>query len=411
MNNVKTYLHAEFYCRRRISTRLLLLLLIFSPLIYSIDGDPYREYELIGVALTFLIIAIPKITGQKFLFKSGLNFMLAIVLLIGVQPFFLEAVRLNDSLKFIIVLLASFLPMLYFSKPNPHRAEVNIFFIVNSLKALFAISVISLFISYFFGLGEVYIEGSKRAFAWMGDSFSPVIIFFLYYYYFKKSALGIFLSIACILFIMQAKMAIIMAVFGLLFFTYLFGNRSKKLLVGIFIAFGILTLPFLLDLASKNIHNFDYSFNNRLLSFASAWDFFISSPWLGVGANKTLALLIDGFDVSGLSNFDSGKPFYEFVQIHNSFLRVLAELGLLGCLFFLAFCLKILQQSLNVLKLAQNMPHNEMRTIMMACSLWIISFVLTYQTTGWFEPGHPQLSWLICIFTLMSFVTQPQSVN
>jgi hypothetical protein len=41
--------------------------------------------------------------------------------------------------------------------------------------------------------------------------------------------------------------------------------------------------------------------------------------------------------------------------------------------------------------------------------LWVISFLLFYQTTGWFEAGHPQLSWLL-LFSTLSRVFSRRSI-
>ena len=82
---------------------------------------------------------------------------------------------------------------------------------------------------------------------------------------------------------------------------------------------------------------------------------------------------------------------------------MLAELGLIGFLLFAGFCVTIIRQSFTVLASAHASPRGDSRALLMACALWLISFVLFYQTTGWFEPGHPQLAWLMCFLTLMNF--------
>jgi hypothetical protein len=46
------------------------------------------------------------------------------------------------------------------------------------------------------------------------------------------------------------------------------------------------------------------------------------------------------------------------------------------------------------------------RAIVQASSLWVIAFVLFYQTTGWFEAGHPQLSWLLLFSTVSSMFSR-----
>jgi O-antigen ligase len=279
-------------------------------------------------------------------------------------------------------------------------------FIHRSLELLFKVCVVSLSVSAIFGLGEVYTQGGElqqRAFSWLGDSFSPVMIFFLYYYTFRKKKIEFLLSLACIVVIMQAKMAIIMAVLGYFFYLFLFSQPVKRLFLTAALAIILLTLPMLFEIAVNNIHNFEYSLNNRLFSFNASLHFFWSSPLFGVGINQTFKLLTNDFDVTSLELYVSDIKYYEILQIHNSFLRILSELGVFGFLFFAAFCIVIVRRSYFILISVQLLPLDNTRALLMACSLWLISFVLFYQTTGWFEPGHPQLAWLICFLTLMNF--------
>jgi O-antigen ligase len=388
------------------TVKLLLALLIFSPLVYSKDGDPYRAFEVVIVGILFLLIAIPNMLRLALWVRSGTVVMLAIALLIAVQPAFIAGAGLFYNLKFMVVLLFCFLPTLYLSNCHPARAAGAMVFVPKALRGLFGVSMISLIVSSMAGVGEVYTEGGalqQRAFSWLGDSFSPVMVFFLYYYAFRRNAMGFFLSAACLVAVMQAKMAIVMAALGYMVYLFLFGRRRVRLFLIAVTVLGVLFLPVIFELAVANLHNFEYSLNNRLLSFNAGLGFFSSSPWFGVGANQSFTLLSNGFDVSTLDRYDSGMPFYEFFQIHNSFLRILAELGIGGFLLFVAFCMGIVRRSYIILTSAHASPPSDARLLLMACALWLISFVLFYQTTGWFEPGNPQLSWLVCFLTLMNF--------
>lgn len=390
-------------------TKLQLALLIFSPLVYSVDGDPYRAIEVVIVGMLSLLIAIPNMYRLTPSVRSGMAYVLAIAFLIAVQPAFVERASFIYNLQFIVVLLACFLPSLYLSNCNPIRAAGGIVFVYKALRGLFGVSLVSLIVSSVAVVGEVYTEGGafqQRAFSWLGDSFSPVMVFFFYYHLFRRNAIGVLLSAACIVIIMQAKMAIGMATLGYLIYLFMFGKRTFRLFLAAVVALGVLFLPVIFKLAAANIHGFEYTLNTRLFSFDAGWAFFQSSPWFGVGANQTFSLLSEGFDVTAFDRFDSDLPFYEFFQIHNSLIRMLAELGLVGFLLFAAFCMAIIRQSQAILASAHASPRSDSRALLMACALWLISFVLFYQTTGWFEPGHPQLSWLITIFTLMKFTSR-----
>jgi hypothetical protein len=98
--------------------------------------------------------------------------MLAIALLIAVQPAFIAGAGLFYNLKFMVVLLFCFLPTLYLSNCHPARAAGAMVFVPKALRGLFGVSMISLIVSSMAGVGEVYTEGGalqQRAFSWLGD--------------------------------------------------------------------------------------------------------------------------------------------------------------------------------------------------------------------------------------------------
>jgi O-antigen ligase len=389
------------------NAKLALTLLVFSPLVYSADGDPYRAYKVLLIGALFLLISPPKINLLTFRFRYTAASVLAIALLIAIQPIFVVRAELLYNLKYIIALLACFLPSLCFMNRSPIDVTSQLVFIDKALHVLFGVAILSLVLSSVTGLGEIYSEGrqfQQRSFAWLGDSFSPVMVFFLFYFFFRRSFIGVLISAVCLIGIMQAKMAIGMAAFGCLIYILIFGKQTARLILIAVVGLVFLFLPKIFDLAFTHIFNFEYSLNNRLLSFDSGLLFFQSSPWLGVGANQTFTLLSSSFDITTLNRYEGGILYYDFFQIHNSFIRILAELGFIGFLLFTAFCLTIIRQSYGILKLWHSIQQNHARALLLACALWLISFIVFYQTVGWFEPGHPQLSWLVCFLTLMNFI-------
>lgn len=406
MNQVVIPSYSHQTKSRFITTKILLLLLIFTPLIYSVDGDQYRAYEIVIVGLLFLMIAPPNLLRVSLWIHTGIIYILALVLIIAIQPIFVEGAKFLYNINYIVALISSFIPSLYLSSFHSDRSSGDDSVIQKSLGVLFVITVTSLAISFAAGIGEVYTsEGvlSRRAFAWLGDSFSPVMVFFLYYYIFMRSMIRVIIAMTCLLIIMQAKMALGMAIIGYLIYQLIFGRKRIRLVAASIITLGLLASPILLRAISPYFHNLEYSFNNRLLSYESALVYFQSSPLFGVGANQTFTLLSNGFDLTDLGRYTNDLAYYEFFQIHNSFLRILAELGIVGFIIFLIFCLAIIRRSYFVLKIAYVLPLSETRSLLMACALWLISFVLFYQTTGWFEAGHPQLSWIICFLTIMNY--------
>lgn len=386
-----------------LKVKVLLVLLIFTPLIYSMDNDPYRAYKVITIGVLFLLIATPNLLRKSLWISNGLFYIIPLTLFIAVQPIFVQGALIGYNLNYIVVLLSCFIPSLYLSSLNFDRIPNLDTFIQKLLEILFVVAVVSLVISIFTGYGEFYLGDGvlqRRAFAWLGDSFSPVMVFFLYYYSFMRMKSRAIISAICLLFVMQAKMAMGVAILGYLTYKWIFGSNLVRISIAAIIAVLIFSAEIIYGEITSGIHNYDFTFNNRLLSYQAALEFFKSSPLFGVGANQTFKLLTTGFDPSILKSYESNMAFYEFYQIHNSYLRILAELGFVGFIFLLAFVVAIVRRSFFILKSVRVLKSSENRSLTMACCLWLISFVLFYQTTGWFEPGHPQLAWLVCFLTL-----------
>ncbi len=396
-----------------LGSKAIIALLIFSPLLYSNDGDQFRAFKVLLVALLFLVFLLPRVGAIKSLLAPPLLYVLCMMAFIIFQPLFVQQASLVYNINFAIVLACSFVPMLFpFAKINLND-DKSMGFLGGLFEFLFILVAVSLLISYFWEVGEVYSEGrSVRAFAWLGDSFSPVMVFYIFYYALRGRWLLVALAIGLLLFVMQAKMALAMALFGFIFYALIFlAARTRLLLVAGVIIIGFFA-DHVFDFFVGIIHNFQYSMNNRLLSMDAGLTFFWSSPWWGVGANQTFKILSEGVDLTVLNRFDASLPYYEFYQIHNSFIRILAELGLFGFTLFFLFCVSLVRKSCSILTYAHLLPLSERtRPLIISSSLWVISFVISYQTTGWFEPGHPQLSWLLVFFTLMTILSPARSAK
>lgn len=389
----------------------MLGLLIFSPLFLSVDGDPYRAYEVASIGLLFMLIKIFKMGNVKLCFKFGIPYIIGIAVLTIIQPALLESAGLFFNIKIATTLIACFVPLQALSNCDVKETANEVKFITSALNFVFIIAIVSLVFSYTTGIGEVHDEGlNRRAFAWLGDAFSPVMAFFFYYFTFRNKLISAAIVALCIIFIMKAKMCILMVALGflahlLIIFKSL--STSRRLVcfiaIGCSVSIGVILFITAQDFLTKDVNSMSLSRNNRLLSLEAGLAFFRSSPWLGVGANQTFTLLNSGFDIEALDSYDKSTSFFEINQVHNSFIRVLAELGIGGFLLFVGFCIAIISESYAVLVKTYPLPQSDLRALLMACGLWLISFVLFYQTVGWFEPGHPQLAWLVCFLTLMNF--------
>ena len=387
--------------------KILLSLLIFTPLVYGPDGDPYRAFEVMAIGMLALMVALPSLLCLQVWQRAGASAVPAICMLILVQPAVVPLADVVYNLKFAAVMLFAFLPGLYLSNLKRPCSGAELRFLTRALMVVFHVSVLSLLVTAVTGVGEVYTEGGafqRRVFSWLGDGFAPVMVFFLYYYLFARKPIGAIVSMVCIVLLMQSKMSAGMAVFGFVTYLFVVGSRRTRILVLAGAGSTVVATPLLLQLLSQNLHNFDYSFNNRLLSYNAGVEFFLSSPWLGVGANQTFSILSNNSFESTRELYESEIPFYDFFQIHNAFLRALAELGIVGFTLLLLFCGTVIRRSWNTLRQVHLQPSPQRRALVSACALWLLSFIIFHQTTGWFEPGHPQLGWLVCFLCLMNFV-------
>jgi hypothetical protein len=386
--------------------RFLIALLIFSPLFYSEDGDPLRYIKVGLISLLFLMLATPNFDVLSFWRRSRTGSVLFMLFAILAQPLFSSDISAIFNIKYVIYMLLALMPLICISSFRQPPTPKDIHFIDRALYCLFALTSASLLFSAITGIGEVYGHGDfldSRSFAWLGDSFSPVMVFFAFYFILTKRHLSAILAIFCTIQIMQGKTAIGMLILGPIVYLSIMGRWFSKIVAGIIILCLILSLPELSNQLPEHISNFNHSLNNRLLSFNAGIELFHSSPWLGIGINQSPNLLGSRFNYLRDFLIESQIPFYDFLTIHNTFLRILAELGIVGFTTMLWFCITLIYTSIRVLKMADKEFAKSQRAIATSCALWLICFVTFYQTTDWFQPGHPQLAWLFSFYGLMIY--------
>jgi O-antigen ligase len=389
-------------------------LALMAPLLYAHDGDPYRAYEILVVGMLLLLIAIVGTDSITVRRAPGNAWILLLVVYIAVQPVF-GAGEVAYNLRYALSMLTVFVPLFALQVLGPYGADGRRH-CDRILRVVFWLIALNLVVSYATGIGEVY-DGAnllqRRAFGWLGDSIGPAVVFFAFYFWFVRSRVSLAVALLCLL-LMQAKMSILMLLLGLLVLALL-RHRRNKLLVASLLAIALLVVysaPIWVGrLAGVAINNLDYTINNRLFSFAAGLMYFHDSPIVGVGANRTYALLMQGFDLRSLAMFSDDSVYYEFVQIQNAFIRTAAELGIVGLFLFIGLCVSILRQALRVLVLETGLPRRAIAPLAAASALWLVTFIPFHQTTGWFEAGHPQLAWLVSIWALMTCVQHELDVR
>lgn len=391
----------------------LVIFFFLSPLFYSFDGDPFRAYEVVTVALIIFLFFIRSVIFKTKVFDIILVIFFSIFLLL--QCFYLiDEGSLFLGLKFLITTIAVFFPF-WLLRSVHWRFENLEIDIEKGIEILFWITTVSIFSSFFFGIGEIYTPGllGYRAFGYLGDSFSPVVVFLLLFFAFQGSKLR---TITCILILlmMEAKAAMLMAVFCFsLYFFIIQKNKSRFLslsLIGFVALLPIIfLLPSLFEISSILFPNLEYTFSNRTISFAVGIQYFLENPIFGIGINQGLNRVHE--DSNLYAQLELIDSYYQVYQVQNAYLRVLSETGLIGFSLMISLIIFWLINALKSLKIANSITKSSSQSMIYASSIYLIGFVIIYQSTGWFIAGHPQLTWLLMFSTLSMILAERKRID
>ncbi|MFC1632704.1 O-antigen ligase family protein [Patescibacteria group bacterium] len=127
--------------------------------------------------------------------------------------------------------------------------------------------------------------------------------------------------------------------------------------------------PFVERVTTINLNPEEESAQFRLKSWESAWNAFLENPILGNGLDAKLGIEINDF-----------KQTIEARDVHNSFLTILVETGLIGLLPLLALIILLLTRGRRALKQA-----TKHQGTIMALLLCLIAFVLGANFGVYFE--------------------------
>ena len=318
--------------------------------------------------------------------------------LLVIQQFFIPGGTFNFGLNFFVATVAAFMPCWMIRTTErycPHITKP----IQSGIMVLFWVAFLSIATSFLFGIGERYANGGilgARAFGLLGDSFSPVNVFLVLFFIFNRQFT--FAAMVVVLMLMTGgKSALLMLIISLMLHIFFV---SRSVVAKIFLAVGMLILALfqfeMVDILNS-VQNFQFSFNNRLFSIEVGLNYFRENPWFGIGINQALHRI--GDDVDALARQLGETQYFPVYQIHNAYIRSLAETGAIGFMCLAGLVLFWVSKSVGAIRVARGVPRSVERSITLASSYWIISFTLAYQSTGWFLSGHPQLAWLLIFFT------------
>jgi hypothetical protein len=188
-------------------------------------------------------------------------------LLIIVQQSFVDRGSLSFGTKYALVLLATFVPywVAHTLRLGPELRRTATF----AIGLLFLVTAITISTSYAFGVGEFLQDGKTvRAFGWLGDSFTPVIVFLVIYYCFRRQLVLALLSFAMLLLTGGKAATFMLITMPVLVF---FSNASRRMKV-IVAVLSLVLLLVVLRLAAPIVETkmplpvVEYSINTRLLS-------------------------------------------------------------------------------------------------------------------------------------------------
>jgi hypothetical protein len=374
--------------------RIGLVLLMLSPLIYAFDNDPLRSYEVIAVAACSGALLLACGVRRVRHWDAVLIFLFCILVI--VQQLAIDNGSIPFGAQYAVVMAAMFVPAWAMHAAH-HGFRSFERAAAWAMNALFVVLVVSIYLSYFFGFGEVFVgEGSTRAFAWLGDSITPVIVFPILFFALQMKWLRV-AALLVALYMTGGKAATLMlgaaAVVYALVSPLTPWRRCGSLLLVTVLATA--TAVYWDALLSEIIPGFAYSYHNRLISFGIGLEYFGDNPWFGVGINQSYKTIEQ--EAEAAAKAMGIIEFYPVYRIHNAFLRTAAETGIAGLSVFIAFCGVLVARGARAVKSAYHWGSGVERSLVLTGGLWTISFILVYQSTGWFEAGHPQLAWLLMI--------------
>lgn len=378
-----------------------------SPLIYVVDGDPYRTFELLLVAVLSLILFIRKTIYKTYILDIISVFLFSSFLIF--QQLFLTSGDIVFGINFFIAFIAAFAPFWMLRSAHWHYSGFERG-LKKGISLLFWIGFLSISLSFITGMGERYSGGiaGYRAFGFLGDSFSPVMVFLFLFYAINNSRYYAFMSFMVIL-MMGAKTAILMAIFCMaLYFLFIKKSATNKVL-GVALIAGLAIIPFFLSIFMSNLQNLEHSMFNRLISYQLGIEFFLESPIFGIGINQGLLRASD--EAILLAEAEGIVNYFPVYQVQNPYLRTLSETGLIGFSLLMILIYFLLIRAFKSIKSAMLLPESIERSIIFAGGLYVIGFVCVYQTTGWFVAGHPQLSWLLMFSTISIILAKRKSAT
>lgn len=386
-------------------SQLPMVLLIVSPLVYS--GAGYLRFPaalLLAGACSVLWL------GRRVRIHRGEFALVGLyIATLLVQPFYVPEVWSKLVIGHAAFIFAMFVPAwaIYSSSLRLAGLEKAA---AQSMEVLLFVTVISIYVSYFFNVGEIVAASSDtyRAFAWLGDRFTPVIVLQIIFFAMQRSLVRVAALFAALLMTGGKSATLLLGIAPLLYALFAPMPLRKRVALALGVLLTGLAANFGWDLIlSKLFPGADWAINSRLLANQVGIMYFLENPWFGVGIDQSIYITVDM--MKSIIEFN-GVNAYTMPRIHNAFIRTAAETGIFGLTALVGLCLLWTVRCVRMIIAAHQWPRSIQRSLVIAGSLWCVGFIWVYQTVDWFMGGENQLAFLL-MFLAVSEATYRRAVS
>lgn len=374
----------------------LVFLLFLAPFAYADDNDLFRSYKVLGVAA--LALGMGFVITARYRLRPEMLFLVLYGALVILQQLVIPSGDLFFGAQYALILIAAFIPSLTLAATPWDLNRMERLWDL-AMRLITVVIVGNIVASRLFGIGETFSSGDitatggGRFFGFLGDSISPVIVFPTLYFLLGRRFLWVGACIGALL-LTGGKAALLMLGLGLALLP-LTRFPPWVVLLGLlsFVVVGFWLYPVAASILESE--HFVYSWNTRLLSYEIGWRRFQESPIWGIGINQSMLGLKT--EAQNLASIRGMIRVWDVGQVQNSFLRSLAETGVIGLALLLFLCGLLISRALKTIRAARRHPRSNVRSMAVAGACWVVAFITSYQSVGWFEHVHPHLAWLLLI--------------
>lgn len=371
----------------RLAPPMALFLLLF-PFAYSDDNDLFRTYKVLGIAA--IALGFGFVVAARYRLRPEMLFLALYSALLILQQLVISSGDLLFGAQYALVMIAAFVPALTLYAVSWDINRIEKLWDL-AIRILAVVIVTNTFLARLFGFGESFSGAGGRYFGYLGDSISPVIVFPTLYFILGRRYLW---AAACIgaLLITGGKAALLMLGLALALIP-LTRFPTFVVILGLFafVVIGLWLYPAVTALLESD--HLVYSWNTRLLTYEIGWRHFQESPVWGVGINQSMVGL--KAEAQNLAGIRGMTRYWDVGQVQNSFIRSLAETGIIGFSLLAFLCGLLISRALKTVNTARRHPRSNVRSMAIAGACWVVAFITSYQGVGWFEHIHPQFAWLL----------------